>query len=275
MILDTEREFGNEKKKLVIKPIGILVIEFMLKNFPEICDYEYTKTMEEDLDKIANGENKYYKLCERIDNLIDNTIRDRELDKINKISFKIDDNHTYIIGKNGPVIKYTVGKNTTFKCIKSELVNKIDLEKLENGGYNLNDLIDINAIENINIPRNYLGKYDNKDLYVKNGKYGPYLEWGSNRKSLNNINKAITDITLTDAINIIENKQLSNSNCNNIIREINTNMSIRKGKYGDYIYYKNDSMKRPEFLKIVSFPGDYKKCNIQILKNWIMETYNR
>lgn len=275
LILDTEREFGNEKKKLVIKPIGILVIEFMLKNFPEICDYEYTKTMEEDLDKIANGENKYYKLCERIDNLIDNTIRDRELDKVNKISFKIDDNHTYIIGKNGPVIKYTVGKNTTFKCIKSELVNKIDLEKLENGGYNLDDLIDINAIENINIPRNYLGKYDNKDLYVKNGKYGPYLEWGSNRKSLNNINKAITDITLTDAINIIENKQLSNSNCNNIIREINTNMSIRKGKYGDYIYYKNDSMKRPEFLKIVSFPGDYKKCNIQILKNWIMETYNR
>ena len=52
-------------------------------------------------------------------------------------------------------------------------------------------------------------------------------------------------------------------------------MSIRKGKYGDYIYYKTELMKRPEFLKILNFPGDYKKCNLTILKDWIRENYNR
>ena len=131
--LEDEREFGNEKKKLVIKPIGILVMEFLLKNFPEICEYEYTKIMEQDLDKIAKGETQYYTLCKRVNSLIDDTIKSGDLDKNNKISIKIDDQHTYIIGKNGPVIKHTIGKETTFKSIKPELINKIDIDRLKQG----------------------------------------------------------------------------------------------------------------------------------------------
>ena len=33
IITSVKREFGNEKNKLVITPLGILVIEFLLKNF--------------------------------------------------------------------------------------------------------------------------------------------------------------------------------------------------------------------------------------------------
>ena len=271
--IQDEREFGNEKKKLVIKPIGVLVMEFLLKNFPEICEYEYTKIMEQDLDKIAKGETEYYTLCERVNNLIDKTIKDKGLDKNNKISIKIDENHTYIIGKNGPVIKCNIDKNTTFKALKPELVNKIDMDRLKNGGYILEELINIDEVNNINIPKNYLGKYENEDVYIKTGKYGPYIEWGSNRKSINCIDKAIVDINIKDAVDVIENR-ISNGS-KNIVRDIDKNMSIRKGKYGDYIYYKTESMKRPEFLKIVNFPGDYKKCNLTILKDWIRENYNR
>ncbi len=268
-----EREFGNEKKKLVIKPIGILVMEFILKNFPEICEYEYTKMMEKDLDKIARGETEYHELCERVNNLIDKIIKTKNLDKNNKISIKLDEHHTYIIGKNGPVIKYSIDKNTTFKSIKPELINKIDIKRLENGGYNLEDLINIDEINNISVPKNYLGKYNEKDVYIKSGKYGPYIEWDTNRKSMNGIDKVITEITIKDAISVIENKITNITK--NLVRDIDKNTSIRNGKYGDYIYYKTDSMKRPEFLKIINFPGDYKKCNVTILKDWIRENYNR
>ena len=271
--IEDEREFGNEKKKLVIKPIGILVIEFMLKNFPEICEYEYTKTMEEDLDKIAKGETEYFKLCERVNNLIDTTIKDKELDKNNKISIKIDDYHRYIIGKNGPVIKCCIDNKTSFKPIKPELINKIDIDKLEKGEYNLEDIVDIDEINNISIPKNCLGKYGDNNIYIKSGKYGPYIEWGKNRKSVNSINKAIVDITINDAIDVIENRITPISK--NLVREIDKNISIRKGKYGDYIYYKTETMKRPEFLKLTTFPDDYKKCNLTILKDWIRENYNR
>ena len=34
----------------------------------------------------------------------------------------------------------------------------------------------------------------------------------------------------------------------NIVREINAEMSVRKGKYGDYIFYKTGKMKKPRFL---------------------------
>ena len=271
--IQDQREFGNEKKKLVIKPIGILVMEFLLKNFPEICEYEYTRIMEEDLDKIAKGETEYYSLCERVNNLIDKTITDKQLDKSNKISIKIDDHHTYIIGKNGPVIKYNVDKKTLFKSIKPELVNKIDMKRLESGGYNLDELVNVDEINNISVPKNYLGKYNNEDVYIKSGKYGPYIEWGKNRKSMNAIDKAIVDMNIDDAIDVIENRvQLVSKN---LVRDIDKNMSIRKGKYGDYIYYKTETMKRPEFLKITTFPEDYKKCNLTILKDWIREKYNR
>ena len=271
--IEDEREFGNEKKKLVIQPIGILVMEFLLKNFPEICEYEYTKIMEQDLDKIAKGETEYHELCRRVNSLIDTTIKSRDLDKNNKLSIKIDEHHTYIIGKNGPVIKCNVDKKTTFKSIKPELINKIDMETLKNGGYNLEEIVDIDEINNICNPKNYLGKYGEQDVYIKSGRYGAYIEWGSNRKSMNAIDKAIVDITIRDAIDVIENRVSSGSK--NIVREIDKNMSIRKGKYGDYIYYKSETMKRPEFLKITAFPDDYKKCSLQTLKTWIMETYNR
>ena len=276
-----EREFGNEKKKLVIQPMGILVMEFMLKNFQEICDYEWTKIMEQDLDRIAKGESPFHELCRRVNSQIDITIQERNLDHNNKIAIKIDDVHTYIIGKNGPVIKCTVGKTTSFKSIKAELINTIDMERLKTGGYQLEDIVDMEYIVNSQTPKNCLGKYKGVNLYINSGKYGPYVEWGKNRKSMNLIDKSITDITLNDAISLIENKYSYNSNNSNnsnmqstIIRGIDKNMSIRKGKHGDYIFYKSDTMHRPEFLKITAFPDDYKKCSLQLLRTWIRETYN-
>ena len=89
---------------------------------------------------------------------------------------------------------------------------------------------------------------------------------------MNAIDKKFCEIDIKDAINIIENK--NSSNINSIVREINKNMNIRNGKYGDYLYYKTDCMKKPQFFKIQSFPDDYKKCNLYILKDWIREKYN-
>ena len=60
----------------------------------------------------------------------------------------------------------------------------------------------------------------------------------------------------------------------NIIRDITDNISIRKGQYGDYIYYKTSAMKKPTFYKLNGFQEDYKTCHTIIVKNWIMDTYH-
>ena len=50
-------------------------------------------------------------------------------------------------------------------------------------------------------------------------------------------------------------------------------MSIRTGKFGDYIFYKKKTMKQPKFLKLNGFTDNYKECDISILKDWIKNTY--
>ena len=61
---------GKEKNKLVIQPLGISVIEFLLKNCQEIMNYDYSKNMEELLDKISNGDEECSKICVNYDNNI-------------------------------------------------------------------------------------------------------------------------------------------------------------------------------------------------------------
>jgi hypothetical protein len=59
-----------------------------------------------------------------------------------------------------------------------------------------------------------------------------------------------------------------------MVRKITDDISIRNGKYGDYIFYKNKKMKKPQYLKLNGFPGDYKTVNINIFLEWIKTTYN-
>jgi DNA topoisomerase-1 len=97
--IETKREFGNEKGKLVLQPLGIIVMEFLGKHFLDIFNYDYTKNMEDDLDKISKGEKQMADLCNdcnvQLDKLIDN------LKTETKLELSIDENNTYIIGNMG------------------------------------------------------------------------------------------------------------------------------------------------------------------------------
>jgi DNA topoisomerase IA len=49
----------DEQKRFFPTEIGILVNDLLVKHFPEIIDISFTAKMEEDLDKIANGQKDY------------------------------------------------------------------------------------------------------------------------------------------------------------------------------------------------------------------------
>ena len=255
---ETKREFGNEKNKLVIQPIGTLVLEFLIKTYATLFDYSYTKEMEELLDIIAKGEKQYYELCSECLNEIHKA--SGEITRNNKEDIKIDSDHTYMIGKYGPVIKCTLNgtKNPTFKSVKKD----IDLDKLRNGEYSMTDIL-----EDTNL-NNKLGTYKGDDLLLKKGQFGLYVVWGDNKKSIATINIAEQDITLNDVIPFIEN----NANPN-IVRELSTNLSIRKGQFGDYIFYKTAKMSKPKFHKLNGFNEDYEICDSNLIKTWIQKTY--
>jgi DNA topoisomerase-1 len=234
--IEDERVFGNEKNKLVIQHIGIMVLEFLMLHFSNIFEYDYTKNMEDNLDLIENGKMLWHSLCEscnvEIDNLSKKIKKERE-------TYTIDDNHTYMIGKYGPVIKCEIGDNTTWKKIKKD----IDLNKLKSGKYKLEDIIDNTSTTN---NRN-LGKYKEKDVILKKGKYGNYISYNGKNSSIKHIRKEYNIIGIEDIVGVLEGKVSSNPN---VIRKISDEISIRKGKYGPYVMYINKDMKKPQFIKI-------------------------
>jgi DNA topoisomerase-1 len=264
--IETKREFGNEKGKLVIQSLGIIVMEFLGKHFLDIFNYDYTKNMEDDLDKISKGEKQMDDLCNtcntQLDKLIDN------LKTETKLELSIDENNTYIIGKYGPVIKcseYIYNKEViSFKSVKKD----VDIHKLENGEYTLNEIVDTHVKSK---PQGILGQYEGNDVILKKGKFGLYITWGENSKTLKELgNRPIENVTFDEVKKYLEAGP-------NIIREITPSLSIRKGAKGDYIFYKTTNMKKPQFFDVKGFYNeskeDYKICNNNILKAWIKEKY--
>lgn len=54
------RQYVEKKEgRFFATPVGTAVTEFLLKNFPEVLDYQFTADMENDLDRIANGEREW------------------------------------------------------------------------------------------------------------------------------------------------------------------------------------------------------------------------
>jgi len=253
---ENEREFGNEKNKLVIEPLGILVIEILLEYFNNLFEYEFTKNMEDKLDEIAKGNKVWYTLCEecleQIDELSVGLIEHKE-------EIKIDDNHTYIIGQYGPVIKCLENNNISFKKLKDD----IDFEKIRKGLYKIEEIVDDSK-------NRILGYIDNKPVSLKKGKYGLYFTHNDNSIAATHINKEIHKITIEDYNNTKKTKEQNT----NIIRRIDENTSIRSGKYGDYIFYKTPKMKKPKFIKLNDFikqngVNSYKTCNLELLQKWL------
>ena len=254
-----EREFGNEKNKLVITPVGILALEFLLKHFEPFFQYAYTKQMEDDLDLVIQGAiewpticKKYYKALEELTA----TISER-----GKETIRIDAEHTYVIGKYGPVIKCEKNKEVTFKAVRKDL----DLNKLRRGEYTLADLIEPPEAGPLSI-----GVYQDKPVYIKVGKFGKYLEWNGLSKSLKHLKQKPAEITLEDVVDLL----FDADNEAEQTRVLGPDASIKKGKYGLYIYYKNKKMKKPRFLKLDGFTGgDVLTCDLQLIKEWFVKTY--
>ena len=103
------REIGGESRKLVIQPLGIIVIEFLLAHFAPLFEYEFTQNMENQLDEIAGGGMVWHELCYKCWFDVAAQLRELKDRGVVKEEIHIDDRHSYILGRNGPVIRCRVG----------------------------------------------------------------------------------------------------------------------------------------------------------------------
>ena len=272
---ETKREFGNEKNKLVLQPLGAIVIEFLGKHFSELFEYDYTRQMENELDLVASGDKVWYELCSECNEQIDRLVT--SMGKLKKLKIKIDENNTYLVGKYGPVIKCVEEKEdgtkeTTFKKAR----NDIYIDKLENYEGDPEDLIEKNPEPGHCDPSEQkgvlIGTHEGKDVFISKGRYGHYMKWGETFKSLKEFgNRPIENIHFEEVKKYLE------ENSSTYVRVIDENVSVRKGPRGDYIFHKTSRMKKPKFYDIKAFAKDtnkdYKICDLNILQSWIKEKY--
>ena len=263
-IIETKelKTFGNEKSKLVLQPLGTLTIEFLIKHYTSLFSYEYTKLMEDKLDAITNDNTEWSSICRDCYNEIKEL--SKPVSKIPKQTYPLDEKHVVLFEKFGPVIQYKNDKDV-YEYISIKRNFKIDMDKLKNNEYTVDDLI---APKERN-----LGKYKDIDVIIKDGRYGAYIEYGTIKESLKAIDINPDEITLDDIIPILD-KAINQTHIDkNMIRELTDVLSIRKGKFGAYVFYKTDKMKKPEFLNITKFKGSILTCEKETIINWLKENY--
>jgi DNA topoisomerase-1 len=234
---ETKREFGNEKNKLVIQSLGIMVIEFLMQHFTDLFNYEYTKDMESKLDNIAKHELEWHNVCRECNNQIDTLSGPIQVKE--KITIQLDAHHTYLIGKFGPVVKYEKNGVTQFKNVRKDL----DIGKLKRKEYSLDDVLQ-------DYQQHSLGKYKGKDLFMKKGKFGYFVLCGDTKHSLRGLeqeltrqNKAIEEATFDEIVDFIERPR-------DVLRKISDVANVRKSKFGYYIFHKTAQMKKPRFISL-------------------------
>jgi hypothetical protein len=216
--------------------------------------------MEDKLDDVAKGsETDWAAICKTCYQEIKELAK--PLAKLEKQTYAIDEDNVFIFERYGPVVRKTLEDGTFhYSNVKKDM--NIDLELLKSGGYSVDDLIEIK--------NGTLGTYEGKDVLLKTGKYGPYVECGDKRESVKSLEKPLDKITIDDVIPLFDKEDKLDKS---VLRKIDDTMSLRRGKFGNYVFYKTETMVKPEFFNIKKFDHCPITCDEQILIEWLKEKY--
>ena len=241
IIEETKTEItGAEKNKLFPNDIGIVVNDFLVDHFDEIISYNFTASVEEEFDEIADGKmiwnkmiNKFYKpFHKKVESTLETSARSvgERIIGIDPVSGK---NVTVKIGPYGPMVQ--IGNK--------EEEEKPKFASLQRGQH-LESITLEEALELFKLPR-AIGSYENKEITVAVGRFGPYLKHNSEFFSLKKTDDPLK-IDLNRSIELIEEKRLKEKM--RLIKTFSEDQGIQvlNGRWGPYIAYNDLNYKIPK-----------------------------
>lgn len=261
--IQSTKTFGGAKNKLRIQPLGVQAIEWLVEHCGTLFDYDYTRRMEEALDELAiSMTDSWHQVCLECEETIQTCLKPLK-DKL-KGTYFIDEHHALVFGKTGMMITCTEGDRKTYKSVRPQL--EVNFTRLEKGDYTLEELLEV--------PRECLGIYDSKEVCLKTGPYGAYIKWGDSSVSVQKLvtkSHSVDQIVLEEVIPLlVESSQPKISKT--IVREVSPELSVRKGKFGLYFYYKTQEMKKPSFVPLKKCPHEALTTDPTVLVKWVQET---
>jgi DNA topoisomerase I len=164
---------GSDKGKLVPTDIGTIVTDFLVKNFGNILDYNFTAKVEQDFDEIAEGNIEWAEMMQEFYDKFHPTVKDVEAnadresgERILGVDPESGKPVSVRLGKFGPMAQIGDAEDEDKKfasLMKEQNIGNITLEE---------------ALNLFLLPKS-LGTYKDEEVEVNNGRFGPYVRHGS------------------------------------------------------------------------------------------------
>ena len=253
---------GSEKGKLLPTDIGIVVNDFLMKNFKEIMDYNFTAKVEQDFDKIAEGGERWtdmmHSFYKSFEPTVDRTMNARQERKAGERLLGKDAKSgkpVYVkIGRFGPVVQIGSAEDT-----EKPLFAQIPADK------SMETITLEEALELFRLPRT-LGQFEGSDVVIGAGRFGPYV---LHQKKYASLPKGADPIafTLDEAIHLLlEKRQQENQKHLKDFLE-DDNLQVLNGRYGPYICYDGKNYRIPKAQHAKAADLTYDECMAIIKKN--------
>ena len=254
---------GSEKGKLLPTDIGIVVNDFLQKNFPDIMDYNFTAKVENQFDQIAEGKEEWKAMMQKFDKtfepVVENVIQQRSEHKAGERQLGVEPQTgkpVFVkIGRFGPVVQIGSADDEE-KPRFSQLPKDKSIETIT-----LNE-----ALELFKLPR-ILGDYEGSEISIGVGRFGPYVLHDKKYVSLPKGEDPMT-ISIDAAIELIEEKRKQEKERHIKAFDEDPKLELLKGRYGPYLSYDGKNYHIDKKLQERAIAGDmeYAEC-MEIIKN--------
>jgi DNA topoisomerase-1 len=233
-------KFGVIKGKLVPSDIGKLVNEFLMKNFGDVMDYNFTASVEKGFDEIAHGQKVWNKMIEdfygpfheSVDVALKSTekVKGERLLGLDPESGK----NVYVkIGRFGPMVQ--IGEKED-----EEKPRFAGLKK----GQSMDDIDLQEALKLFEFPRK-IGSYEGYEMSVAIGRFGPYVRHNNKFYSLAKTDDPAS-VDAERAIELIEAKRDKDRKNEIATFDGEPVVQVLNGRYGPYIKIEKENFRIPK-----------------------------
>ena len=246
---------GSDKGKLIPTDIGTVVNDFLMENFSEIMDYNFTAKVEQDFDKIAEGDEKWKDMMTQFykdfEPTVEETMNSRQKFKAGERILGNDPKSgrpVYVkIGRFGPVVQIGSSEDKD-KPQFAQLPKELSMETIT-----LED-----ALELFKLPRE-LGEFEGSTVSVGAGRFGPYVKHENLFASLPKTADPMV-ITLDEAITLIQEKRRAEAAKHVKFFLEDPKLEIMNGLYGPYLSYDGKNYRLPKPLGDKAKDLTYEEC---------------
>ncbi|MEK7227229.1 MAG: DNA topoisomerase, partial [Bacteroidota bacterium] len=202
--LDSEMT-GAEKSKLFPSDLGLVVSDFLYKYFDDIMDYGFTARIEEEFDEVAEGKMKWNKM---IDDFYSPFKKDVEK-TIEHAERATGERELGVDPESGKPVMARMGRYGAMVQIgEANDEEKPRFAKIPTG--QSIETITFEEAMNLFGAQGSMGLYEEKEVSVNVGRFGPYVKWGEDFISLPK-GTDLGTVNLDRAIQTIKAKQLADA----------------------------------------------------------------